>query len=192
MAQKNIDKIVVVRKETELETLLKRYTTPSQVKFYLESMGESYSFYNDTHTLYQEGLKQVLNAIPKDMRKQVINRDYLTTFMFGEHDLIVSAGDDGLFVNVAKYAGTQPILSVNPNKEMGAGTLASCHIEKFPQLLNQAINNDTAIEKLTMAEARLENCNDFTEKFYLNLHLANLRSNRYLVVAMMELTKEKE
>ena len=43
------DKFVFVKKRTMLEELLRRHSTTSQAKFYLESAGKSYSFYEESH-----------------------------------------------------------------------------------------------------------------------------------------------
>jgi len=151
------DKIVVVKKATELEELLKRYSTTSQVKFYLESRGHSYEFYKQGHDTYKEGMRKTIALLPKTMRTQVIDKEHLDTFQTGNKDLIVTIGDAGMLVNVAKYVGEQPIIAVNPDSNRNDNVLASCDVKGFPQMLKTALEGSADYETLTMAEAVLDN-----------------------------------
>src|SRR3989344_2489853 len=150
------DKIVIVKRHTPLEELLVRHSTTSQAKFYLESAGHSYESYERAHNTYNEGLRKTLDSIPKKLRIQIINKQELSTFQFGNKDLVVVVGDDGLFVNVAKYVGKQPIISVNPDEERFDGVLASCNVSRFSKTLKEVLEDKAEIQPLTMAEAKLE------------------------------------
>ncbi|MBN2051885.1 NAD(+)/NADH kinase [Candidatus Woesearchaeota archaeon] len=151
-----LDKVVVVKKPTGLEELLKRHTTTSQVKFYLETRGESYDYYKSAHDDYKKGLKKTIASIPKELCVQVIDKENLSTFQFAERDIVVSVGDPGLFVNIAKYVGKQPVISVNPDEQRFENILSTCTPNDFPRILKKALDGDAQTEKLTMAEARLE------------------------------------
>lgn len=151
-----LDKIVLIKKATQLEEMLRRFTTPSRVKFVLESRGESFDYYKEAHDTYKIGLEQALATLPIDIRKQTVDKNHLSTFQFGDTDLIVVVGDDGLVVNVAKYVGKQPIISVNPDEKRFDGVLASCTIPNFPGLLKATLGLTYSTESLTMAETRLE------------------------------------
>ena len=151
-----LDKVVVIKKPTQLEELLRRYATTSQVKFYLESRGDAYEFYKDAHFAYKAGLEKTLSAIPSAMRSQVVDKETLSTFQLGEKDLVVVVGDDGLVVNVAKYVGSQPIISLNPDPERFDGVLSCCNSSNFPFYLEKTLEDKVNMQALTMAEARLE------------------------------------
>ncbi len=150
------DKIVVVKRQTPLEELLVRHSTTSQAKFYLEAAGHSYKYYEEAHNTYREGLRTTLSSIPLRIRNQTIDKRELSTFQFGNNDLVVVVGDDGLLVNVAKYIGKQPVISVNPDEQRFDGVLASCNVQNFPQTLKQVLEDKMEIQYLTMAEARLD------------------------------------
>lgn len=160
-----LEKIVVVKKATQLEELLRRHATTSQVKFYIESRGESYDNYKSANDDYKAGLKQTLQDIPKQMRLQVIDKEQLSTYQFGESDLIVTVGDPGLFVNVAKYVNGQPVISVNPDKKRFDSILSTCDVNRFPQVLEATLKGEYDVEKLVMAEAKL---NDGQTMYALN------------------------
>ncbi|MBI2574954.1 NAD(+)/NADH kinase [Candidatus Woesearchaeota archaeon] len=151
-----LDRIVVVRRNTPLEELLRRHATASQVKFYLESRGESYSGYREAHDAYHRGVAMTASAIPSSMRSQVIEKGFLPTHMFAEKDLIVVVGDPGLFVNVAKYAQGQPIIVVNPDAERFDDTFTTCRPETFRKCLEDTLGGKTGLEEITMAEAVME------------------------------------
>src|SRR3989344_3844549 len=151
-----LEKIVVVKKKTPLEELVCRNATTSQVKFFLESRGESYGYYQDAHAAYQQGLAMTKAAIPATMRSQVVDKEHLATFKFSEKDLIVVVGDPGLFVNVAKYSNEQPILVVNPDPKRFDDTFTSCLAEEFPALLLKTLKGKVEYENMTLAEAKLE------------------------------------
>ena len=151
-----LDKIVVVKKSTPLEELLRRYATLSQVKFFLESRGESYALYKDAHRAYTAGLKRVLEVLPSGMRVQIIDKEQSASFQFGEKDIVVAVGDDGLVVNVAKYVGLQPVISVNPDTKRFDGVLSCCDSETFSGVLARTLEGKFQVQELTMAEARLD------------------------------------
>ncbi len=151
----NYEKIVVVKKETPLEGLLKRHATTSQVKFYLESKGDSYDFYHSAHLAYLTGLQQAKQEILPEFRWQIVDKEHLDTFQFGDKDLVLVVGDPGLFVNVAKYVGTQPVICVNPDQQRYADIFTSCTISELPSLFRRVTEDKMKLENLTMAEARL-------------------------------------
>lgn len=151
-----MEKIVVIKKKTQLEELLRRHATTSQVKFFLESRGESYDYYKDAHRDYRQGLEQTLAAIPATMRSQVVDKDHLGTFQFCEKDLVVVVGDPGLLVNVAKYVGHQPVIAVNPDQERFDDIFTTCFPDTFAIVLAKALDREIEVEKLTMAEASLD------------------------------------
>ncbi len=150
------DKIVVVKRHTPFEELLVRHSTASQAKFYLEAAGHSYESYEKAHNIYREGLRATLTSIPTRIRNQTIDKQELATFQFGNKDLVVVVGDDGLLVNVAKYIGKQPVISVNPDEQRFDGVLSSCNVYNFSQTLKKVLEDSAEIQYLTMAEARLD------------------------------------
>lgn len=151
------EKVVVIKKKTQLEELLVRHSTKSQAKFYVERAKQSYSFYDDAHETYQKGLKDTLSSIPSEMRMQIIDKKDLANFQFGDNDIIVVVGDPGLFINVAKYVGSQPIISVNPDEERFDGVLSTCNVRGFARILKKTMEQRVDMEPLTMVESRLNN-----------------------------------
>jgi NAD kinase len=149
------DKVVIIKKETSLEGLLRRHSTLSQVRFHLESRGEDFNFYNSSHEDYQKGLQQTKSGIPSSLRTQVVDRDHLSTFLFGDKDLVIVVGDPGLFVNVAKYVGSQPVICVNPDPKRYDDIFTTCTSDKVSIAVKGVLEDKASYEALTLAEARL-------------------------------------
>src|SRR3954469_15300491 len=105
-----VDKIVVVTRKTALEELIERFNTRDQARFYIEHMGGRFDEYQEAHDVYKEAIERLKASMPRGARQQWIDRSFLPTFTFGESDLVVTLGPDGLVVNTAKYLDGQPLL----------------------------------------------------------------------------------
>ena len=117
------EKLVVVTRRTRLEELIDRFNTKGQAKFYIEHAGGDFRAYEDEHAAYHRSLERLRRDLEFGLPRQFIDRSLVPTFVFGSHDLVVTLGQDGLVANVAKYAGEQPIVGVNPDPERFDGIL---------------------------------------------------------------------
>lgn len=152
----DITGVVIVKKATELETILVRHTTRSQAQFYLESRGHSFAEYLAAHDAYQRTLSLSLAALPPGARTQVLTIEQVLTYRFRDDDLILAVGGTGLFVNTAKYVGDQRIIFVNADPAHADAALATCNPEELGNLLRNMEEGKHRIEDLTMAEATLD------------------------------------
>ena len=150
------DKIVVVTRKTALEELLERFVTSEQARFYLEHSGVPFEPYEQEQRAYDEALVRLKAALPADTRSQLIDRSFLPTFAFGERDLVVTLGPDGLVVNVAKYLGhAQPILAFNPDPSKIDGVLIPFNIGDAASVIRSVLRDDYRLREVTMARATL-------------------------------------
>jgi NAD kinase len=117
------EKLVVVTRRTRLEELIDRFNTRGQAKFYIEHAGGDFSEYEHEHDTYHRALDRLRRDLDFGLPRQLIDRSLIPTYVFGKHDLVVTLGQDGLVANVAKYAGGQPIIGVNPDPERFDGVL---------------------------------------------------------------------
>ena len=97
------EKVVIVTRKTELEELTARFNSVPQARFYLEHAGQDFSVIAEAHQKYHDVLDGIRESIPNRLKNQVIERGFLPQFKFGEGDLVVTIGPDGLVVNTAKY-----------------------------------------------------------------------------------------
>jgi NAD kinase len=149
------EKIVIVTRKTVLEELVARFNTVGQAKFYLEHAGQDFAPIEATHRSYHAVLDEVRALVPPDVKRQVIDRAFLPQFTFGEADLVVTVGPDGLVVNAAKYLDGQPIFAVNPDPARVEGVLLPFAMADVSRVLKEAVYGVPAIKQVTMAEAAL-------------------------------------
>lgn len=150
-----IERIVLISRKTPLEELVERYGTVGQARFYLEHMGLSFESYEAEHRAYAASFELVRGALPRSLPHHVLPRGYLPTYVFGEHDLAVVLGPDGLVANAAKYLTGQPILAVNPDPARNDGVLATFPVRSIAGTLRQALAGALGSRLVSMAEARL-------------------------------------
>lgn len=150
-----LEKIVVITRRTALEELIERHNTRDQARFYVEHMGASFAEYEATHDTYHTALRSLRAALPDGVRSQVVERDFLPTFTFGERDLVVALGPDGLVVNTAKYLAEQPLLAFNPDPARIDGILVPFAVQEAAATLRRALHADLPLKHVSMAQAAL-------------------------------------
>ena len=150
-----LEKIVVVTKQTALEELVERFNTRTQARFYIEHLGASFAEYEAAHEEYQRALSLLKSSLPGGSRNQFIERSMLSTFTFGETDLVVTLGPDGLVVNTAKYLASQPLLALNPDRSRVDGILVPYGVEQAAKILPKTLQGQFAVKKISMAKAEL-------------------------------------
>ncbi len=150
-----IDKIVVVTKKTPLQELINRWNSKAQAKFYLEQNQVSFAEYEQSDTIYQRAVEDVRRQLPRGVKQQFIDRDFLPTYLFGERDLIITVGPDGLVINVAKYLASQPILAVNPDPARIDGVLIAFVCAELRPWIERALAGNVKIARISMAKATL-------------------------------------
>jgi len=151
------DKIIIITKKTALEELTERFNTREQARFYLEHAGASFAEYQAAHDAYQRALVALKDALPKGARVQFIERGFLPNFTFGEGDLAVTLGPDGLVVNTAKYLQGQPLLALNPDPQRIDGVLVPFSIRNAEAAVAAAMSERLTARRVVMAKAELNN-----------------------------------
>jgi NAD kinase len=147
---------VVVTRPTEYEALLARHATREQARFFLEQRGRSLPEVEARHARREAALQTVSSALPMRWRRSRLDRADLDRFVFGPEDVVVVVGQDGLVANVAKYLAGQPVLGVNPDRDLFDGVLVRHDAAAAAKLLGAAVEDRVEIEARTMVEARLD------------------------------------
>lgn len=150
------EKVVIVTRKTELEELVTRFNTVAQSRFYLEHAGRDFTPIEAAHDRFHGVLDGIRSRVPRGLKQQVIERSFLPQYTFGDADLVVTVGPDGLVVNVAKYLDAQPILPVNPDPERIDGVLLPFTAQTFSAALANALRREQPIQPVSMAEARTQ------------------------------------
>jgi len=146
---------VVVYRRTELDELLATHGTRGQAAFFLRSRGRDIDDVQSRHDAVQRARTRVDAAIPVDWRRGLVERTDLSRFVFGDEDVIVVVGQDGLVANVAKYLEGQPVLGVNAEPDRNPGVLVNHRADEVEKILGHpdALHRVT---HCTMVEAELD------------------------------------
>jgi len=155
MATRRYENVIIVTRKTELDDLVARFNTRAQARFYLEQAGHSFTAIEAAHEIYQQVLGKIRKAIPQALKSQLIDRGMVPRFTFGEADLVVTVGQDGLVSNTAKYLTGQPILAVNPDPQRFDGVLLSFTADTAGAQLYETLHGSTLTRKVTLAKASL-------------------------------------
>ncbi len=150
-----VDKVVIVTKKTALEELVEQFNTREQARFYLEHSGVSFAEYEASHAAYQNALARVRDALPPGTRAQWVERAFVPTFLFGEDDLVLTVGPDGLVVNTAKYLDGQALFAVNPDPDRIDGVLLPFRAGEAGGPLRSALRGELRRKRITMARVTL-------------------------------------
>jgi NAD kinase len=150
-----IEKLVIVTRRTRLEDLTVRFNTRGQARFYLEHAGQDFAEYQDEHDVYHRSLDQVLRDLDVGLKRQVLDRDLVSTYTFTPADLVVTIGQDGLVANTAKYALGRPIIAVNPDPARFDGILLPFGVADARPAVDRVIAGQATMHAVTLAEATL-------------------------------------
>jgi NAD kinase len=152
------DRIVVVRRRTRLDELIARFNTRGQARFYIEHSAEgtgNFAEYEAEHEAYERSLERVYRATDVGLARHVIDRDLVPTYTFGDTDVVVAVGQDGLVANVAKYALEHPLIGVNPDPDRFDGVLLPFLADNCAAAVASVLEGRATVRRVTLAEARL-------------------------------------
>ncbi len=150
-----IEYAIIVKNKTRLESLIERFNTKAQAKFYIESLGGNFTDYEHEHEIFHQSLISLQTQLSKVIKNKTVERIYLPSFIFAENNLIVVIGQDGLVANTAKYAKDCPIIAVNPDKNRYDGILLPFDTLDFINGVEQVITNRYNSKTMRFAEAKL-------------------------------------
>lgn len=148
-----IHKVVIIKKKTRLEELVARFNTVDQAEFYVEHMGADFRDYRDEHDNYYKALEAVRNDAKLFARVQEIDNEYIPNMIFGEKDIVITLGQDGLVVNAMKYLNGQPLIGVNSDPLRWNGDLSVFHPDEMCDVIPAVIGNAYRSTDITMAKA---------------------------------------
>ena len=150
------EKVVLVTRKTRLQELVERFNTRAQAKFYIEHGGGDFGDYEREDAAYRQALDLVRSTLDAgELKLQLVDRWLVPTFLFAPSDLVVTLGQDGLVANVAKYAGAQPIVALNPDPGRFDGVLLPFRPAAARHAVGEVVAGRAAFREVTLAEAVL-------------------------------------
>lgn len=152
--ERGMNKVVLVTRKTRLKELIYKYNTVEQAQFYMEHMGADFSDYLREDRNYREAVEKVAGAAEKYARVQQIDREFLPHMIFGEKDIVIAVGQDGLIANTMKYLNRQPLIGINPDPARWDGILLPFEAGQAEAVLRKTIAGNHAARQVTMAQAK--------------------------------------
>lgn len=149
------NKIIAVTQKTRLENLISRYNTQGQAKFYIESHGGDFNDYITEHEIYKKAVNTSLSILSGFGRVTTVEREFIPNFIFGENDLVVVIGRDGLMVNVLKYLTTQKLIGVNPDPKRWDGVLLPFSSSDLNRIIPETFKDIRPVKSVTLAYCKL-------------------------------------
>ncbi|MFO1484571.1 MAG: hypothetical protein U1F71_14515 [Verrucomicrobiaceae bacterium] len=148
-------KIILVVRATRLADLKAKFATKSQARFYVSRLGGDFSDYEREDANYQTAISEAHRLLGDLGRVQVVQRAFLPNFVFGEQDIVVALGQDGLVANTLKYLNGQPLVGVNPDPKRYDGQLLPFQVPQLDKIMREVLRGGRSKREVTMAEASL-------------------------------------
>jgi len=148
---------IIVKNKTRLESLIERFNTKAQARFYIERSGGNFDDYEAEHEIFYQALNTLQTRLSNVIKNKTIEKSFLPSYIFSETNLIVVIGQDGLVANTAKYANQCPIVAVNPDKTRYDGILLPFDVFNFLKGIEDVLSGHYQTNTVRFAEARLNN-----------------------------------
>jgi NAD kinase len=172
-------RIVIVRMKTRLQQLVEKFNTLGQAMFSLSQQRRNFmskasksmaaskeqamasvgsgseSDYQDEDKQYQKVLETAHRRLSIGFKVMIIDRSFLPSFLFGPQDIVVVIGQDGLVANTAKYAGSLPIVAVNPAPDRFDGVLLPFRLSQIEAAVQRVASGKYDAKRITMAEVSM-------------------------------------
>lgn len=150
-----IEYAIIVKNKTRLELLTERFNTRDQAKFYIERQGGHFDDYVKEHETFHTSLQEIQRKLSQLLKNKIVERSFLSSFIFSPNQLIIVVGQDGLVANTAKYSNNVPIIAINPDRNRYDGILLPYSPDNFASAVEQVLNNKMNINQVRFAEAKL-------------------------------------
>ncbi|MBW4081511.1 sugar kinase [Paenibacillus sp. S150] len=149
------NKIILIKRRTRLEELVVRYNTIQQAQFYIERLGADFSDYISEDLLYRKAVETAVIELGAAGRVQLLERQHVPNFIFGDQDTVVVLGQDGLVANTLKYLHGQPLIGVNPDPQRWDGVLLPFTVKDLRLVVPEVFRGQRRVREVTLAKAEL-------------------------------------
>ncbi|HDP81266.1 MAG TPA: hypothetical protein ENN21_10540 [Spirochaetes bacterium] len=150
-----VERAVLVTRKTRLESLVERFNTAAQARFYIQNAGGDFGEYEREHDAYRRSLDAVKLKLRDELKYTEIDRSFVPGYLFEGTGVVVTVGQDGLVANTAKYLRGIPIIAVNPDPGRYDGILLPFSPDGFPPALRSVMEGRAPLRHITLAEAVL-------------------------------------
>jgi NAD kinase len=151
----SVEYAIIIKNKTRLETLIERFNTKAQAKFYIERLDGDFNDYEKEHEIFHSSLSKVQRNLSTVLKNKIVERSFLPSFIFNDKQVVITVGQDGLVANTAKYVKQIPIVAVNPDQERFDGVLLPFNSANFLVAIEKVIANNYNSKLTSLAEAKL-------------------------------------
>jgi len=151
----SVEYAIIIKNKTRLETLIERFNTKAQAKFYIESSGGDFNDYENENEIFHNSLSKVQRTLSTILKNKIVERSFLPSFIFNDKQVVVTVGQDGLVANTAKYVKQIPIVAVNPDQARFDGILLPFNTDNFLVAVDNVMANHYNSKLTSFAEAKL-------------------------------------
>ncbi len=201
-----IENAVIVRSQTRLDQLVKKFNTQTQAKFFISQSKKAFltqksgkmkaevlkeeeakadrefEQYREEHKTFNISVDQLVENVSKKLKIKQVDANFLPNYIFSEKDVIIVIGQDGLVANTAKYVNGLPIIAVNPDPESFDGVLLPFNVHSFQTALDNVLVGSYRSKMVTMAQAKLNDGQRLLAFNDLFIGVANHGSSRYKII----------
>jgi len=177
-----VEYAIIIKNKTRLESLIERFNTKAQARFYIESSEGNFQEYVDEHEKFYQSFLKVQTQLSKVIKNKVIEREFVPSYIFSEKNLIIVIGQDGLVANVAKYSKDIPIIAINPDAGRYDGVLLPFSVKNFLNGVQSVINENFSSRKMRFAEAALNDGQKLWAVNDLFIGISSHSSARYKIM----------
>ncbi|WP_027419082.1 NAD(+)/NADH kinase [Crocinitomix catalasitica] len=146
---------IIVKSKTRLESLIERFNTKAQAKFYIERLGGNFEEYEIEDDIFKNALNSLQTQLSKVIKNKTIDRQFVSSYIFSSKNIIIVIGQDGLVANTAKYSNNLPIIAVNPDTERYDGVLLPFNTTNFIEGVENVLTDNYNSKIMSFAEAKL-------------------------------------
>lgn len=151
----SVEYAIIIKNKTRLESLIERFNTKAQAKFYIERSDGDFTDYEKEHETFHNSLSTVQRNLSTVLKNKIVERSFLPSFIFNDNQIIITVGQDGLVANTAKYVQKIPIVAINPDEERYDGVLLPFNCNNFIEAVDKVITNNYQSKVTAFAEAKL-------------------------------------
>lgn len=146
-------RFVLITRKTRVQSLIERFNTWPQAKFYLERSEVDVQDYWNEHVNYERQVLETQQTLKQLGRLHVVEREFLPNYQFSPADIVVVIGPDGLVANTLKYLQGQPVIGINPDPERWEGRLLFFEVHDLTRAIQTVVKGHFTNKQVTFAQA---------------------------------------
>ena len=73
----SVEYAIIIKNKTRLETLIERFNTKAQAKFYIERSGGDFNDYEKEHEIFHNSLSRVQRDLSTVLKNKIVERSFL-------------------------------------------------------------------------------------------------------------------